>query len=122
LAQLFRYCPRSPALSGGRADFWRVCLYDPAILNAMAREDLSLHPLLCYVLTHELIHVARFIRFIELFDQDKASRESEEALVHAQTSRLLADLAIPGLAKVRELFHGHGLPLDGSPVEGDKEK
>ena len=119
LAQLFRYRRESPALSGGRADFWRVCLYDPAVLEAMERENLSLHPLLCYVLTHELIHVARFIRFMELFDLDKSKREAEEALVHAQTDKLLSKLSLPGLERVRPLFRRQGVALDERPMEDE---
>ena len=118
LAQLFRYGREDPVLKAGRADFWRVCLYDPAILAAKNREGLELSPLLCYVLTHELIHVARFIRFMELFNLDHDRREAEEALVCAQTDKLLSRLSLPGLAKVRELYRHHGLPLDGLPRDG----
>jgi hypothetical protein len=115
LAQLFRYGRGAPPFNA-RADFWRVCLYDPAILAAAAREGLELHPLLCYVLTHEFVHVARFIRFIELFDLDRPRREAEEALVHAETGRLLGGLSVPGLDRVRELYGRRGLPLDVPPA------
>ena len=117
-AQLFRY---ARAGAPGRGDFWRICLYDPAIMSAAGREGLGLHPLLCYILTHELVHVARFIRFIELFSLDKARREAEEALVHAETERLLAPLPIQGLARVRELYLSRSLPLDDDPSLGPFE-
>jgi hypothetical protein len=116
LAQLFRYARQGPVLKAGRADFWRICLYDPAILAAVGRESLGLHPLLCYVLTHEFVHVARFIRFMELFGLDRGRREAEEALVHAETERLLAGLSIPGLDKVRHLYRHRSIPLDGDPA------
>jgi hypothetical protein len=119
LAQLFRYRKEDPVLKAGRADFWRVCLYDPAVLEAMEREDLPLRPLMCYVITHELIHVARFLRFIELFNLDRARREAEEALVHAQTDKLLSGLSMPGLEKVLSLYRRHRLPLDDRPLEDE---
>ncbi|MDR2947280.1 MAG: hypothetical protein LBV79_11130, partial [Candidatus Adiutrix sp.] len=46
-AQLFRYLRPGPALVGARQDYYRVCLYDPAILAAVAAEPgLALEPLL----------------------------------------------------------------------------
>jgi hypothetical protein len=116
LAQLFRYGRQGAVLLAGRGDFWRVCLYDPAILAVAGRESLGLQSLLCYVLTHEFIHVARFIRFMELFGLDRSRRQAEEALVHRETERLLAGLSIPGLERVRDLYRHRSLPLDDDPA------
>ncbi|MDR0354292.1 MAG: hypothetical protein LBJ64_00915 [Deltaproteobacteria bacterium] len=112
LAQLFRYSRHDAVPKGGQPDFWRVCLYDPVILAAMEREALDLHSLLCYILTHELIHVSRFIRFMELFGLDKAARAREEEIVHAETVLLLSKLNKTALTPVLSLFQTGRLALD----------
>jgi hypothetical protein len=116
LAQLFRYARQDAVPRGGRPDFWRVCLYDPVILAARERERLALRPLLCYVVTHEFVHVSRFLRFMELFGLDQEARAREEEIVHAQTRDLLAPLALEGLGEVLGLFVERRVTLDGNPA------
>jgi hypothetical protein len=111
LAQVL--CYRKPGvLSSQKPDFYRVCLYDPFILAASFREDLPLLTLLTYVLTHEYIHVARFIRFLELVSLAPHLKVKEEILVHAQTKELLAGRNLIGLPKLLELFAENRLSLD----------
>jgi hypothetical protein len=112
LAQLFRYSRPDPVLKAGKCDFWRICLYDPVILKAVSREQLSLHALLCYVLTHEFIHISRFIRFMELFSLDPQERSNEEAIVHRQTEAILNNKAIAGLERVLKHYRKRHLPVD----------
>jgi hypothetical protein len=116
LAQLFRYRRPTPIASSSRPDYWRICLYDPAILAAAEREKLSLNPFLCYILTHEFIHVARFIRFFEIFGLDDSRRAAEEAKVGLETEKLLAGLTISGLDKILELYRQGSLALDDNLV------
>ncbi len=112
-AQLFRYQRLGAGAFHGRPAYYRVCLYDPAILAAVAQEPgLDLEALLTYVLTHEFIHVARFAKFIELFDQDEARRRAEEEIVHRETFRLLSQVSLPGLDLVLDLYKNHRLPVD----------
>ncbi|MDR1396022.1 MAG: hypothetical protein LBK52_07630 [Deltaproteobacteria bacterium] len=111
LAQVLCYRRQTP-LQSRRPDFYRVCLYDPSILSAALRESVPLLTLLAYVLTHEFIHVARFIRFLELFSLDRSQRETEERLVHQNTRRLLGGRSLPELDRVMELFVQSRLPLD----------
>lgn len=112
-AQLFRYLRPGPVVVGARPDYYRVCLYDPFILKAVdAEPGLSLAPLLTYVLTHELIHVARFAKFMELFNLDEERRGAEEEIVHQETFRLLKKSAMPGLDLVLNLYKSHRLPVD----------
>jgi hypothetical protein len=112
LAQLFRYSREDPTLAGGRSDRWRVCLYDPVILAVVEREAVGLHPLLCYVLTHEFLHVARFTRFIELFSLDQDQRNREETAVHQETDNLLSKVSIPGMPAILRLYRSKVLTLD----------
>jgi hypothetical protein len=112
-AQLFRYQRLGSVFWSGRTAFYRVCLYDPAILAAVAGEPgLDLEALLTYVLTHEFIHVARFAKFIELFDQDEIRRRAEEEIVHQETFRLLRQVSLPGLDQVLDSYRRHRLPVD----------
>ncbi|MDR3038926.1 MAG: hypothetical protein LBV21_06535 [Candidatus Adiutrix sp.] len=112
-AQLFRYLRPGPVVVGGRPDYYRICLYDPEILRAVAAEPgLELEPLLTYVLTHEFIHVARFAKFMGLFEAGAESRWAEEEIVHRETFRLLRKVARPGLDLVLDLYRHHRLPVD----------
>ncbi|MDR1043824.1 MAG: hypothetical protein LBP33_01740 [Candidatus Adiutrix sp.] len=112
-AQLFRYFRSGPGLRGARPDYYRICLYDPAILKAVAQEPgLDLEALLTYILTHEFIHVARFAKFMELFNIGEEARQAEEEIVHRETFRLLSKVKLAGLDLVLELYQKHRLPID----------
>ncbi|MDR1298519.1 MAG: hypothetical protein LBO05_14405 [Deltaproteobacteria bacterium] len=111
LAQLLCYS-RTHSVTRGRPAYWRVCLYDPAILKTCLREKLDLLPLLSYVLTHELVHVSRFSKFLELFGLDEAARFREEVIVHRQTADLMETLSLPGMDGVLTLFREHPRTLD----------
>jgi hypothetical protein len=115
LAQLFRYCRQNVLPREGRNDFWRVCLYDPVILSTKERERFSLKPLLCYVITHEFIHISRFVRFMELFAQDQNARSREETIVHDLTGQLLAKQPIEDLNPVLSYFKAGRHILDDGP-------
>ena len=112
-AQLFRYLRPGPVVVGGRPDYYRICLYDPTILQAVDQEPgLALEPLLAYILTHEFIHVARFAKFMELFSLAEKDRGAEEEIVHRETFRLLRKITLPGLELVLNLYENHRLPVD----------
>jgi hypothetical protein len=111
LAQALCY-RRRRQLPSQKPDFYRVCLYDPVILEASEREKIPLPTLLTYVLTHEYIHVARFIRFMELVCLAPEQRAKEEKLVHAQTRELLAGRDLLGLTELLDLFSLNRLALD----------
>ncbi|MDR1084859.1 MAG: hypothetical protein LBP22_08375 [Deltaproteobacteria bacterium] len=111
LAQVLCY-RRETVLKSRNPDFYRVCLYDPNILQAAQRESVPLLTLLTYIVTHEFIHVSRFIRFFQLFSLDSPQRAQEEILVHVQTRKLLAGRNLPDLPKVLDLFERMRIPLD----------
>ncbi|MDR2724806.1 MAG: hypothetical protein LBC90_01810 [Candidatus Adiutrix sp.] len=112
-AQLFRYFRPGPVVAGARPDYYRICLYDPEILRAVAAEPgLALEALLTYVLTHEFIHVARFVKFMGLFEAEAENRRAEEKIVHEETFRLLSKISLPGLDLVLDLYRNHRLPVD----------
>jgi hypothetical protein len=103
LAQVLCYRRRRQPPSQ-KTDCYRVHLYDPVILKASEREKIPLPTSLTYVLTHEYIHVARFIRFMELVRLAPEQRAKEEKLVNAQTRELLAGRDLLGLTKLLDHF------------------
>ena len=85
--------PSGWVLRSSSFDFYRVCLQDHNILKALAtRKDLKLFPFLCYILTHELVHIVRFSRFEARFDNTAAEKHREETRVHQLTWKILAPL------------------------------
>ena len=99
LAQIIKYS--GPAGSGHRSrDFFRICLQDHRLMSVSREGGLDLHALLCYVVSHELIHVVRFARHDQLFEAPARARQEEERLVHDLTCRLLNPLELKGAKAV----------------------
>lgn len=106
-AQIHRY-QRGPLhrLRGSEpGDFFKICLQDHVIRKALSRDvHILLLPLTTYIVTHELIHVVRFAKFLQRFDSTPAEQEAEEKLVHAVTYKLLEHRKITGLPEVLNAF------------------
>lgn len=109
-AQITRYS-RKPdyTLSGGRHnDYFKVCLQDHNIIAAVERdESLQLLPLGVYVVTHELVHVVRFCKFLQRFDADPAERKREEMRVHQITQKALGSLRLSQLDYVIRVYQNY---------------
>ncbi|MCL6622141.1 MAG: hypothetical protein K6T55_08580 [Syntrophobacterales bacterium] len=107
LAMVSRYDGRPPDrwLPSAAFDYYRICLQDPNILAALRRRPaLSPLALLCYVLTHELVHIVRFSRFEARFDAGVAERAAEERLVHRLTRQILAPVRCLDLTPVIDFY------------------
>lgn len=106
-AQVRRYL-RSPSqrLRGSEpGDFFKICLQDHVIRKATQRDPhIQFLPLTTYIVTHELIHVVRFARFLHRFESSRAQQEAEERLVHGITYQLLDDSRIGGLSEVLDAY------------------
>jgi hypothetical protein len=100
-----------------KRDVYFICLQDDRILWAVDRDkDIRLFPLLVYVLTHELVHIVRFSKFVKRFESSGKSREDEESIVHATTHEILQRISLPRLDKVLDLYRDHRIcHLIGSP-------
>jgi hypothetical protein len=113
-AQLCRYVASSP--SPGDRDrpgrYYRICLQDANILGAVRRVEgrFSLDTLLCYIMTHELIHIVRFERFQHPFLTDPEDREAEELRVHALTYDILAGVDDSGITALLDYYRTHRIP------------
>ena len=109
-AQITRYS-RKPdsSLSGGRHyDYFKICLQDHNIIAAVERdESLQLLPLGVYVVTHELVHVVRFCKFLQRFDADTVERQQEETRVHQITQKALGTLGLSDLDYVLKAYRNY---------------
>jgi hypothetical protein len=93
LVAKYRGCPPNASLQSAFFDFYRVCLQDHNILKTLeSSPQISLLPLLLYVVTHELVHVIRFSQFLALFEASEAEKAREERRVHRLTQQILQPL------------------------------
>ncbi len=87
-------------LPSKRKDFYFICLNKPKIFY---RKTPSLKELLLYILTHELIHLIRFIRYESNFYFINNWKEEKE--VHILTKKVLKDFYfLPHIKKVFSYF------------------
>jgi hypothetical protein len=111
-AQIRRYafCPTERLRGSEQGDYFKICLQDHMILQAIDRDpQIRLLPLTTYIVIHELIHVVRFARFLQRFQVNEGERENEEKLVHGLTHQLLAPRKLTGLADVLQVFQDYGV-------------
>lgn len=90
----------------GGFDFYRICLQDNRILDAVERAGsfIKLSPLLLYIAAHELVHVVRFNGGEADFDMAEDEKEEEEEKVNAITQEILKPTGHPHLDLVLECF------------------
>lgn len=115
-AQIIRYegRRRDRSLGSSTYDLYRICLQDHAILAALKENaEMQLYPFVLYIVTHELIHIVRFSRFLQYFDASPEDRMVEEKRVHLKTHEILKPLSIEGLAAVLEYYDEWRIPYDG---------
>jgi hypothetical protein len=107
-AQITRYSGK-PDLSRQRHyDYFKICLQDQNIIAAVERDEgVRLLPLGVYVVTHELVHIVRFCKFLQHFDAEPPERQQEEMRVHEITQRALGSLRIPHLDYVLEVYRDY---------------
>jgi len=107
LAQVCKYEYRKEAelLNRRRKEFYRICLQDDRILNAIQAEPPSmLKTLLLYVVTHELIHVTRFTLEPQRFYLDPKEKGVEERCVHRMTYEILKSFRDPYIGPMLERY------------------
>ncbi len=94
--------------------FYRICLQDHNILKVINRNDgIELFPLMVYILTHELVHIIRFRKFMQRFDVDQEEKEIEEGKVHQTTYQILRSLKGINLNPIFDSYVGHRCPTNG---------
>jgi hypothetical protein len=102
-AQLFRYQGKrkGSTLGSGSYDFYKICIQDHTILATLAeRPELSLVAFCLYIVTHELIHIVRFSKFLQNFDASAEEKLAEEKRVHTITHQILSEVPMTELNPV----------------------
>ena len=114
-AQIIRYegKPKGSQLGSGAYDFYKICLQDHAILRTITTHNMPLMSFCLYVITHELLHIVRFSKFLQSFKATTEEKLNEERRVHALTHQILRTVPAPGLVEVIHYFHEWHQPLEG---------
>jgi hypothetical protein len=102
-AQLIRYQGqrKGSSLGSGSYDFYKICIQDHTILATLInRPELSLVAFCLYIVTHELIHIVRFSKFLQNFEASAEEKWAEEKRVHAITHRILSEVPLPEMKSV----------------------
>lgn len=102
-AQVIRYKgqPEASPLNSATYDFYKICLQDAQIMKTVrVKPDLKLFPFTLYIITHELIHIVRFSRFLQNFAASEKERSREEIHVHQRTLEILRNVSVENLAAV----------------------
>ncbi|UCF90137.1 MAG: hypothetical protein JSW39_17790 [Desulfobacterales bacterium] len=114
-AQIIRYEGHREGTSLGSAtyDFYKVCLQDHTICAALQKSPaLRLFPFCLYIVTHELIHIVRFSKFLQNFDASPREKLIEEKRVHENTHQILDPVRVPGITAVLKFYHHWRRPLE----------
>lgn len=107
-AQIIRYKGQQEnrLLGSSTYDFYKICLQDHSILSALQEsESLELFPFLLYIVTHELIHIVRFSKFLQQFDASEAEKMKEETYVHKITHEILTAVSVKGMPEVMKFYN-----------------
>jgi hypothetical protein len=114
-AQIIRYEGRKAKdlLGLSHYDFYKICLQDQSILKALAENDkLELFPFVLYIVTHELIHIVRFGKFLQNFEASDGEKVMEESRVHEKTHEILKNVTNVAMGPVFEFYRGWREPVD----------
>ncbi len=114
-AQVIRYEGklRGHQLGSSAYDFYQICLQDHSILSALDQfPDLEIFPFALYIVTHELIHIVRFSKFLQNFDASDTEKMAEEIRVHEHTHEILSSARVSGLGNVFEFYKKWRMPFD----------
>ncbi|MBN1932214.1 MAG: hypothetical protein JW786_11465 [Desulfobacterales bacterium] len=115
-AQIIRYKGqrKNMSLSSSVYDFYKICIQDHSILSALKESPiLKLFPFTLYIVTHELIHIVRFSKFLQNFDASFEEKQVEEKRVHEKTHEILSNVRVRGLTDIFKFYHQWHLPIDG---------
>ncbi|MBW2678181.1 MAG: hypothetical protein JRD49_11520 [Deltaproteobacteria bacterium] len=115
-AQVIRYEGqlKDTSLGSTAYDFYKICLQDHAILAVLdTQSDLKLFPFVMYIITHELIHIVRFSKFLQNFDASAEERVEEEKRVHKYTHAILNPVRLDGVLFVLQFYKRWRSPIDG---------
>ena len=102
----YHYKKEEGTNQSGDFHFYRICLQDNRILDAVERGHsfIRLNPLLLYIAAHELVHIIRFEAGEIDFDASREEKEREEDKVHTLTRDMLQSSISPDLKLILDCF------------------
>ena len=107
-------------MSSSTYDFYKICLQDHSIVKTLQKfPHLKLFPFLLYIVTHELIHIVRFSRFLQIFEAPQSEKTAEEIRVHAKTHEILSSVRLPGLKEVLFFYDDWRISPEKGVTEND---
>ena len=112
-AQIIRYTEKKhdTLLDAGIDDFYKICLQDHCIIHALEQHrDIDLSAFALYIVSHELIHIIRFRRFLQKFDASSHERLEEERRVHFITHEILSGLLLRNMDPVLKFYENWRQP------------
>ena len=115
-AQIVRYEAqrKDASLGSSTYDYYKICLQDHAIHAVLEDSpDLKLFPFCLYIITHELIHIVRFSKFLQSFDASQQEKLNEEIRVHENTHQILHQIQVAGISAVLEFYNKWRQPIEG---------
>jgi len=115
-AQIVRYegHRRDTPLGSAVFDYYKICLQDHTIQTTLQNvSNIKLFPFCLYIITHELIHIVRFSKFLQSFDASSSEKLSEEKRVHESTHQILHQVQIAGMVMVLDFYKQWRQPLEG---------
>jgi hypothetical protein len=96
--------PAGAAVPPEPAAVYGIILFDANILRHLRETPgVSFERLALYILTHELVHLARFFHLID-YDLPDSERIQEEQKVHRLTGLILSQLGDPALTALTEAY------------------
>jgi hypothetical protein len=105
LAQILLYegQPKDAPLGSSAYDLYKICLQDHVIISTLKiSSGLDLFPFALFIVTHELVHIVRFSKYLVNFYASPEEKIEEEARVHEKTHEILSELQFPGIKNVLE--------------------
>ncbi len=114
-AQIVRYEGQreNTALGSGVFDYYKICLQDHAIHEVLRDStSMNLFPFCLYIITHELIHIVRFSKFLQSFDASPQEKLTEEKRVHENTHQILKPIKVSGMSEVFKFYAKWRQPLE----------
>ncbi len=106
-AQIIRYRGQrtDTSLSSAAYDLYKICFQDHTILNELEKSpQLQLFPFSLYIITHELVHIVRFTKFMQNFVATSEEKMKEEMRVHKKTHDILGHTRIDSLSPVLAFY------------------
>jgi hypothetical protein len=105
-AEVRQYTPIRKDFSLFPNERYQISLFDKNILSTLWKQsNMEFYPFMVYILTHELVHVARFCQNLHPFECDQKSLQKEEEKVNQLTQQVLNITKNKTFNKISSLYN-----------------